>query len=105
MAFISNYYSCIHVSLEIALISLLYFDTNQRNVISRGNQVVAATGYGLSFRVIQVAAKSRIFTSAYRPDRIWGPSNSYPMLTEDYFLTGKASTNHSPPTNAEVKKA
>jgi hypothetical protein len=44
---------------------------------SRDSSVGIATGYGLDDRGggVRVPVGSRIFTSPYRPDRLWGPPN------------------------------
>jgi hypothetical protein len=85
-------------------------DFNGRDVLmSRGSAVGAATGYGLSYREVgvRVPVGSNIFTSPYRPDRLWGPlsllSNGYRGLTPGVKRQG-CDADHSPPTNAEVKK-
>jgi hypothetical protein len=45
--------------------------------MSRGSLVGITTGYGLDDRgiTVRVPVGSRIFTSPYRPDRLWGPHN------------------------------
>jgi hypothetical protein len=47
---------------------------------SLGRAVGIATGYGLDGRGvgIRVPVESRIFTSTYRLDRLWGPPNFLP---------------------------
>jgi hypothetical protein len=44
---------------------------------SRGSAVGRASGYRLDDRGagVRVPVVSRIFTSPYRPDRLWGPPN------------------------------
>jgi hypothetical protein len=44
---------------------------------SRGSAVGIATGYGLDDRGIgvRILVRSRIISSPYRPDRLWGPPN------------------------------
>jgi hypothetical protein len=63
-----------------------------------------ATAFGLVDRGVEVRVPvgSRILTSPYCPDRLWGPTN---LLSSGYWASfpgGKA--NHSRPTSAEVKK-
>jgi hypothetical protein len=45
--------------------------------------VISATGYGLDDRGVgvRVQVRSRIFTSPYRPDRLWAPPN---LLSNGY---------------------
>jgi hypothetical protein len=47
--------------------------------VSRDSSVGIATGYGLDDQGggagVRVPAGSKIFTSPYRPDRLWGPPN------------------------------
>jgi hypothetical protein len=62
--------------------------------ICRNSAVGIATGYGLDNREVgvRVPVGSRIFTSPYRPDRLWGPPNRrlFPGVEAD----------HSPPASA-----
>jgi hypothetical protein len=76
--------------------------------MSRGNVLVIGTGYGLDDRGVgvRVPVGPRIFTSPYRPDRLWGPLN---LISNGYggggfFLQGREA-DHSPPTSAEVEKS
>jgi hypothetical protein len=76
--------------------------------MSRGSTVGIATAYGLYYRGvgIRVPAGSRIFTSAYLPDRLWGPI-PYPMSTSGSSPGVKRQgreANHSLPTIAEIKE-
>jgi hypothetical protein len=56
----------------------------------RGSAVGIATGYGLDARGVAVRAPvgSRILTSPYRPDRLWGPPNLLSTGTVGSFLGG-----------------
>jgi hypothetical protein len=75
-----------------------------------GDSIVGiATGYGLDDRGVgvRVAVGSRIFTSSYRTDRLWGPPNLPYNGYRGSFLGVKRperEADHSPPTSAEVKK-
>jgi hypothetical protein len=75
-----------------------------------GSVVCIATDYGLNDRGVgvRVPARSRIVTSPYRPDRLWGPPN---LLSNGYlgiFPRGVKrqgrEADHSLPTSTEVKK-
>jgi hypothetical protein len=88
-------------------VNLIWVHTIQMR--SPGSAVGVATGYGLDDRGIGVlvAIGSRMFTSPYRSDRLWGPpsllSNWYrrPFSTEIKRQWREA--DHSSPTSAEVK--
>jgi hypothetical protein len=59
------------------------FVSDTFNKVNRNSAVGIATGYGLDdrgFRV-RVPLASRIFTSPWRPDRLWGPRN---LLSNGY---------------------
>jgi hypothetical protein len=76
----------------------------------RGSIISIVTVYGLDRGVgFRVPVGSRIFTSPYHPDWLWGPPNpSYPMGTGWALSQGVKrqglEADHSPPTSAEVKK-
>jgi hypothetical protein len=55
---------------------------------SRDSSVGIATGYGLDDRV---PVGSNIFTSPYRPDRLWGPPNLLKNGYRGLFTGGKAA--------------
>jgi hypothetical protein len=62
-----------------------------------------ATGCGLDDRGVGSSSPGRvkIFTSTYRPDRLWGPptGGSFPEVKRQ----GREA-DHSPPPSADVKK-
>jgi hypothetical protein len=75
----------------------------------RDSAVGIATGYGLDDRgvEIRVLVESRMFSSPYRPDRLWAHLASYQIDTWGSFPGVKwpgREADHSPPTSAEVKK-
>jgi hypothetical protein len=77
---------------------------------SRDSAVGIANGYGLNDRGFGVGVPvwSRIFSSLFRPDRLWGPlsliSNGYwEGLSPGVKRPGREA-DHSPPTSVEVKK-
>jgi hypothetical protein len=69
-----------------------------------------ATGYGLDDRGfgVRVPVGSRIFSSPCRPDRLWALgsplSNAYRELSPCGVKRLGREADHSPPTNAKVKK-
>jgi hypothetical protein len=68
-------------------------------VTCRYNDCLGVDCWGIEVRV---PVRSRIFTSPYRPDRLWcpvGTGGSFPGVKRQ----GREG-DHSPPTNAEVKK-
>jgi hypothetical protein len=75
-----------------------------------GGAVGKATGYGLDERGVGfgVSVGSRMFTSPYRPDRLWGPPsllfNWYRGLFSQGVKRQVHEADNSAPTNAEVKK-
>jgi hypothetical protein len=78
--------------------------------VSRESAVGIATGYGLDDQGVgvQVPVGARIFTSLYRPGRLWGPPNllSYGyrgLLPRGVKRPGREA-DYSPPTSDEVKK-
>jgi hypothetical protein len=75
------------------------------DVGSKDSIVDIATGYGLDDQGVgvQVPVGSRIFSSPCRPDRLWGPPS---LLSNGYQGVNWQGheADHSPPTNAEVKK-
>jgi hypothetical protein len=68
-----------------------------------------ATGYGLDYREVGVLVPvgSRIFTSLYRLERLWGPPS---LLFNGYWGSfpgvkrPRREPDHSPPASAEIKK-
>jgi hypothetical protein len=72
---------------------------------SRGSAVGTVTAYGLDDRGVEVLVPvgSRIFTSTYCINWLWGPPsllfNGYPGLKQPGREAG-----HSPPPSVEVKK-
>jgi hypothetical protein len=76
--------------------------------VSRGGSV--GTGYVLDDRRFGVRLQrgSRIFTSPYLPDRLWGYPASYSMGTVGGALSPwkkfGCETDHSSPSSAEVKE-
>jgi hypothetical protein len=65
-----------------------------RHMITDGDSIVGiATGYGLDDREIgvRVPVGSRIFASAYRPERLWGPPNLLYNGYRELFLGGKVA--------------
>jgi hypothetical protein len=79
------------------------------NTWSRNSVVGIATVYGLDDRRVgvRVPVGSRIFSSPRRPDRLWDPSNPYPMGTVGSFPGLKRpgrQADHSPPASVKVKK-
>jgi hypothetical protein len=56
---------------------------------------------------VRVPVGARIFTSPFRPDRLWCPPSLY-LIGTGTFSSGvkrpKREADHSPPTSAEVKK-
>jgi hypothetical protein len=67
--------------------------STNRNPVSRDSSVGIATSYWLDDRGVgvQVPVGSRIFTSLWRSDRLWGTLISYPMGTGGSFPGGKAA--------------
>jgi hypothetical protein len=57
---------------------------------------------------VQVPVGSRIFTSPYRPDRLWGPPNllpdGYRELFPPWVKRPEREAVRSPPTSADVKR-
>jgi hypothetical protein len=60
-----------------------HFLLNSTFTMSHGSTVGIATGYGLDDQGVgvRVPVGSKIFTSPYHPDRLWGPPN---LLTNGY---------------------
>jgi hypothetical protein len=56
---------------------------------------------------IRVPVGSRIFSTPYRPDRLWGPPSLYPVgtgaLSPGLKRQGREA-DHSPSTSADVNK-
>jgi hypothetical protein len=78
--------------------------------MSPDSVVGTATGYGLDDQVVgvRVPLGSRIFASAYRPDRLWGPPSLLSNGHREAIFPGvkrpESEADHSPPTSAKVKK-
>jgi hypothetical protein len=57
---------------------------------------------------VRVTVGARIFTSACRPDRLWGPpsllSNGYWRALSPGVKRPGREADHSPPASAEIKK-
>jgi hypothetical protein len=72
--------------------------------MGRDTIISIATGYRQDERGVgvRVPVGSRIFTSPYRPDRLWGQP-SLPSISPGVKRPGRES-DHSPPVTAEVKK-
>jgi hypothetical protein len=77
---------------------------------SRGNVVGIAAGYVLDDRGVgvRVPVGSRILTSPYLPDRLWGApnllSNGHRAALFQGVKRQGRETDHSAPISAEVKK-
>jgi hypothetical protein len=77
--------------------------------MSRGRTGCIAAGFWLDYRGIgvRIPLGSRIFTSPYRPGRLWRPPNLLFNVYRGLFPRLKRperETDHSLPTSAEVKK-
>jgi hypothetical protein len=89
----------------------MYFSDVPLIPVSRDSAVDIAPAYGLDDRGVgvRVPVRSRIFSSPYRPDRLWDPprllSNGYGggVLSPGVKRQGREA-DHSPPASAEVKK-
>jgi hypothetical protein len=79
-------------------------------LVSRSSRVGIVTGYKLDGGGIRflVSVRSRMFTSPYRPDRLWSPSK---VLSNGYggralsprVKQQECAADLLPPTSAEVK--
>jgi hypothetical protein len=76
-----------------------------------GRAVGIATDYELNYRGrfgVLVSLGSRIFSSPYSPDRLWGPpsliSNGYQGALSPGVKWPGREADHSPPTCADVMK-
>jgi hypothetical protein len=103
------------ILILLLLISFLHshstsFIQTSTSVQSRDSAVRIATGYGLDDEGVGVRVPmwARIFTSPFRPDRLWGPfrllSNGYNGALSPGVKRPGSEADHSPPTSAEVKK-
>jgi hypothetical protein len=78
--------------------------------LTRGSAVSTMTGYGLDDRAIpvRVPVQSRIFTSPYLLDRVWGFTKPPAQWLSSVLSLGVKrqgrEADRSPPTRAEVKK-
>jgi hypothetical protein len=78
--------------------------------MSRGSVAGLASGYGLDDRGVgvRVPTRSRIFTSLYRPDRLWGStsllSNKYRGALFPGVKRPGREADHSAKASVEVKK-
>jgi hypothetical protein len=75
--------------------------------MSRDSSVGITTGYGMDDRGVgvRVPVGIRIFSFPRRPDQLWGSPNQWipGTLSPGLKLSGRGA-DHSPPTDAEVKK-
>jgi hypothetical protein len=62
----------------------IFITTPFTQVLSWDSAVIIATGYGLDDRGVgfRVPVGSRIFSSPFRPERLWGPTN---LLSNGYW--------------------
>jgi hypothetical protein len=101
-----NNYNYIVIETGASFIETLYIIYAIPKI--RGSAGVLSTGYGLDDRGIgvRVPIGSRILSSPYRPDRLWGPSNLKSNGYRGLFPGSKRQGREgyrSPPTGAEVK--
>jgi hypothetical protein len=69
------------------------FIVSPNTSLSRDSSVGIATGYGLDDQGawVRVPVGKKIFTSPYRPDRLWGPPNFLQNGYLGFFPGGKAA--------------
>jgi hypothetical protein len=98
---------CSSTKAFVFVVVVVYYGLTTLSGVS---SVGIATGYGLDdqgWAGVRVPVGSKIFTSPYRPDRLWGPPN---LLYNGYWGSFPGvkrqgrEADHSPPTGAEVKK-
>jgi hypothetical protein len=87
---------------------IIYHNGFTFNRKSQDSLVGMGTGYRLGDQGVRVRVlvETRIFTSPFRPDRLWGPPNllSKPGTLSLVVKRQGRVAGHSPPTSAEVKK-
>jgi hypothetical protein len=111
---VANYaWECVCRFINHSSLGLLtnFFYWLSRECFSRGSSVDIATGYGLDEWAVGVRGpvRQRIFTSPYRPDQPWDPSN---LLSSGYRGRGLSpggkrqglEAYHSPPSSVEVNR-
>jgi hypothetical protein len=69
----------------------LHIDFMEPSFCCRNSSVGVATGYGLEDRGSIPGRGKRFFSTAKRPDPLWGHSASSPMGTGNRFPGGKAA--------------
>jgi hypothetical protein len=80
----------------------IFYDILSYIFYNRDSSVGIATGYGLNDRGVrvQVPIGARMLSSPYLPVLYWGP----PIQWIPGVKRPEREADHSPPTNAEVKK-
>jgi hypothetical protein len=76
------------------------------HIVLRDSSVGIATGYGMDDRGVgvRVPVESRIFTSRYRPARLWGPIQWVLKALSPGLKRPGHDADQSPPTSSEIKK-
>jgi hypothetical protein len=84
--------------------------SRDNDIMSHGSVVGIATVYGLEDRGVgfRVQVETRVFTSPYRLDRLWGLpsilSNWYRGALSPRIKLPAREVDHSPPNSAEFNK-